>query len=381
MKKIFILAIALFINIIAFAQRNVHTHATTTSSFNNSNYPFANENSIARTTAVGDTLVLSNIPLADTPLVIYTAGNDSGYLTGTDAFGDMGFAERYDINGADSSLVVIGVVAQFHGTVNPSSTHTITFNVWSVGVPAPVTATFGYSGFPNNNLDSLVVPLTQLGIGTTADTIKTFLFPTYSDTVQSSFFIGYTMNYNFATLAGDTIGLACSMNGDRTSPVYTVTTYTDSVLNAAGTADSAITITDTTVNVQNATQWSDFVWHDNYTDNDSLFNNLAIYPIVVISGPTAVKGVTRNDLTFFGNYPNPAVNTTNIKFSLLKNADVAIQIMDMSGRIINTISNPRLSMGEHIIPVNTSSLPTGDYIYTIRTSGGDGIASKMTIVK
>ena len=383
MRKLFILAIALSINTVAFAQRVIHTRATDINSINNSGFTFGQYNSSARITAVGDTLVLSNIPATDTPLVIYSAGiSDSGYLTGTDIYGDQGFAERYDINGSDSSVIVIGVVALFNGTVSPSSAKTITFNAWNVGVPQVVSATFEYSGFPGTNIDSLVVPITQLGIGAATDTIKTFLFPDFTpDTVQSSFFVGYTINYNFATLNGDTLGLACSLNGTRTSAVYDTTTYIDSVVNSAGTADSAIYVLDTVVNVQNTTLWSDYSWHDNYTGNDSLFNDLAIYPIVYINSATGIKGVTRKDLTFFGNYPNPAVNSTNIKFSLLHNASVTIQIMDMKGRVISTINNTNLSVGEHIIPVNTSAMPSGDYLYFIHTSGGDGIAGKMTVLR
>jgi len=391
MRKLFILAIALSINIVAFGQRAVHTTPEEISSYNNCDFSFVHGGPFARTTAVGDTFVLSNTPAGDS-LVIYSAGiSDSGYLTGTDIWNDIGFAENYTINGEDSSLVVIGVVALFHGTVTPSSSQTITFDVWDE-TPYVLRSNYEYSGFPNDCLDSLIVPATQLGIGTGTDTLKTFLFPNISDTVGggsdvnfvgSSFFVGYTINYNFGLLTGDTLGLACTMNGTRsaTPPVFAIDTFFDTVVNAEGTGDSLITVIDTIVHVQNVTQFSDYSWHDNYTDNDSLFNDLAIYPIVVIStGPTAVKGVTRKDLTFFGNYPNPASNFTNIKFSLLQNADVTIQIMDMNGRVINTISDPNLSMGEHIIPVNTSSMPSGNYLYFVHTSGGDGIASKLTVI-
>ncbi len=387
MRKLFILAVALLINAIAFAQRTVHGPATAVNSVNDLGFGIVKATSNARTTAAGDTVALTNIAAADTPLVMYAIPG-GGYLTGTDSFGDQGFAERYDINMAadDSSLTVIGVVAEFHGVVNPLSTHTVSFNAWAVGVPSAVSATYAYSGFPGFSFDSVVVPFTQLGIGATtaADTIKAYLFPVVSPTLQNSFFIGYTMIYSYTGLAGDTIGLACSLNGDRTSPVRTINTYTysDTVLNSAGT-DSAITftVTDTTINVQNATQWSDGAWHDNYTDNDSLYNNLAIYPIVVIGNPTGVKGVTKNGLTFFGCYPDPAVNSTNIRFSLLKNEDVTIQLTDMAGHSMNTIKETGLASGEHIIPVNTSALPSGNYLCIVRTSGGDGIATKITVLR
>jgi len=65
---------------------------------------------------------------------------------------------------------------------------------------------------------------------------------------------------------------------------------------------------------------------------------------------------------------------------LLQNADVTIQIMDMKGGVISTINNANLSAGEHIVPVNISSLPSGNYLYFVHTSTGDGIASKMTVI-
>ncbi len=382
MRKLFILAIALSINVAALAQRTVHSPATVIRSVDGISFGLTKANVNQRTTAAGDTVALTNIPAADTPLVMYAIPG-GGYLTGTDSFGDQGFAERYDIDVAadDSSLVIIGVVAEFHGVVNPLSTHTVSFNAWSVGVPSAISSTYAYSGFPGLSLNSVVVPFTQLGIGAAADTIKAYLFPVATSTIQNSFFIGYTMAYNFTSLAGDTIGLACSLNGDRTSVTYDTLHYIDSVWSTTDSMYVADTVIDTTINVQNATQWSDGVWHDNYTDNDSLYNDLAIYPIVVIGNPTGVKGVKKNNFTFFGCFPNPAQNSTNIRFSLLKNADVSIQLADMAGHCISTIKEEGLNTGEHIVPVSTSELPSGDYLCIIRTSGGDGMATKITVVK
>ena len=95
----------------------------------------------------------------------------------------------------------------------------------------------------------------------------------------------------------------------------------------------------------------------------------------------SISGVTRKDLTFFGNYPNPAVNSTNIKFSLAAATDVTIYITDMSGRTINTISQAGLAAGEHTVPVSTENMPAGNYIYLVRTGTGSGIASKLTVAK
>ena len=284
-----------------------------------------------------------------------------------DAFGDHGFAERYDFNTADSSLRVTGVIALFGGTVSPSSTNHVTFKVWSVGaqVAAPFSPVSGVadanwfdSGFPNTVLASQNVQLTNLGL----DTAKIFMFATPSAYLNHSFFVGYDMTYTWG--AGDTIGLYSNKDGERTSNAYTTSG------------------TDTIINNVNATEFSDNSWHDNAGDNFGLFYNYVMFPIVAVgTANLSVNGVTRNDLTFFGNYPNPAVNSTNIKFSLANSTDVTVTITDMNGRTINSVSLGNLTKGEHIVPVSTANLASGDYVYVVHTATGSGIASKLTVAK
>ena len=368
MRKIFILAVAVFSSIGSFAQKKkISIHPEQINVVDPVKSKFSEPGAASKTTAIGDTVKLSNIADSAT-LTLYTFDSGKGYVTGTNAFNDQSFAERYDVT-AGSSVQVIGVYALFGGRVNPASDRTITFYIWDQGIPEVITDTLIYSGFPNNVMNGLTVPVTQIGIGTVSDTTKAYLFAYPSAGTSHSFFAGYYINYDYSSLNGDSIAIASSLKGDRTSPKYSIAFDTTG-------GDTLIT---TIVNVQNATQASDNNWYDNYTQNDSLFNDLAIYPIVVMSDVEGVKGVTRNNLTFFGNYPNPATTNTNIRFSLAQATDVTIQFMDMSGRTFNTVKQNDLSAGEHIIPVNTAEIPAGDYLYLLHTSGGDGIAGKMTI--
>lgn len=368
MKKALLLSLGVAVSAMGFAQIPTTAYRT----YNHTVKPITpiaanHSNSTAKTTGVGDTLLLSNFPSPDT-IITYSVGTnaDSGYVTGTNAYGDMGFAERYDINTSgtiDSAVQVLGVAAVFNGTVNPASTKTVNFKIWSQG--AQVEAPFNdpnilESGFPNTVLASQSVAITQLGI---PDTLTEHIFSTPTSALTSSFFTGYEINYSFSSLNGDTIGLITTIDGERLYP------------------EAYLSGSDTIINNQNVTEFSDGTWHDNATDNFAIFNSLAIFPIVVIESPTGVANVKTNNLTFYGNYPNPAVNSTNIKFSLNAPADVTIQITDMAGRAINTIKQSSLSVGEHIIPVQTNTLSAGNYLYVIRTSNGDGIASKFTVTK
>ena len=135
------------------------------------------------------------------------------------------------------------------------------------------------------------------------------------------------------------------------------------------------------MNDQSVTMYSDGTWHDNWADNFTAPYDFYLFPVVVIGAPTSVQGVTRNDLTFFGNYPNPAFTSTTVKFSLAVAANVTVTVTDMNGRTVNAISQNDLSVGTHTIELPVDQLPAGDYLYIIRTSAGGGMASKFTVAK
>jgi hypothetical protein len=388
MKKLIILTIASMACTFGFAQRSITKSAQPVNSFNPYHNLFTNSGAISRTTGIGDTTILRNI--SDTAaLVIYTMGstNDSGYLTGTNYLLDQGFAEHYYVNGNDSSLMVLGVFAQFGGQVSDTCTESVSFHIWDQSPAVAVTAGIVYNGFPSDILATQGAPFTQLGIGATIDTMKLFLFPSPTP-IWSSFFAGYTINGNYTFSKSNNIGLASTADsavGHDFLVQVNIQTYPDSFFYSGDTSVLTIdSVTDTTenvfINVRNATMQSDYNWYDNLTQNDSLRNHLAIYPLVAINDPTGLKSVTKDNLTFFGNYPNPAVAYTNIKFSLLKPDNVTILIMDNAGRIVNTIAQAKVEAGVHLVTVNTSSMPAGDYIYLIRTTSGDGMAGKMTVL-
>jgi hypothetical protein len=325
----------------------------------------------AKPTATGDTVTISNIANTDTARLLYThPAPASGYTTGTNSYNDKGFAEKYRFG--TNAVKVIGFATQFSGAVNPASTKSIVLKVWSQGSESMITARSYYQGFPSSVTDSLSVPVTQLGIGTTKDTIKRFMLAAPSAFRTGNFFVGYTFNYNYAELNGDTIALATSTDGKRTSANYTL---------RYNTSGSDTVSVDTIINVQNATQWADNIWHDNYTDNDSLYNNLAIFPIVILGDPTGMEGVTHRQLTLYGTYPNPSSADCNLRFSLASSVSVSISVTDMAGRIVLPGITTTLSAGMQIVPMNTYALPSGDYIYTISTSAGDRIGGKFTIIQ
>lgn len=362
MKKLFLLTLTAAISMSSFAQKvsfknftkSTGRSTTATSSFVHYN------NAANKTTQVGDTLAYYNYYSTDTIDIYYQSGY--GYLFGTNADSVTAAAERYYFDGADSSVSIIGTVAEFIGNVNANSTKKLTVKIWSAGsqtaIPGLNNAYF--SGFPDQTLASKQVNFTALNLTNTD--VQLFANPT--SLVSGFVFAGYELDpYNWAAMNGDTVGLMATIPGERhSSPIV-------------------VSGSDTIVNDQNAIKLNGGSWNDVYLATQGVATHLAIAPIFVVHNPLGVTNISKGGLTFFGNYPNPAVNSTNIKFALKNATDVTIKVMDMNGRVVNTISQSKLGAGEHIVPVETSALAAGTYIYSIRTSEGDGMASQLTIVK
>ena len=79
-------------------------------------------------------------------------------------------------------------------------------------------------------------------------------------------------------------------------------------------------------------------------------------------------------------YPNPVVNSANIKVYLDELSDVQIQIFDMSGRLVESFSRNDLQKGDNTIRVNVSEFNKGTYIVKM-IAGKIAGTSKFVIVK
>jgi hypothetical protein len=321
--------------------------------------------------AVGDTIYgklnFSSAQLSADSLASYRVDSspyDSGYIFGPNVYGDKGFAERFDFNGTDSSVKVIGTYAIFDGRYNTSTTKTINVRVWNQSAKVPFTGRpkLFLDAYPGTVLTTQVVSIKNLGINQTStnDSLKYIAFTAPTLNLKDSFYVGYDMNYAFNTLAGDTITVKSTRNGYRYVPIY------------------FLQGTDTVLNVKNAAQYNDGTWHDIATDDFQVDVHLCFFPVLVVRG-LGIDGITKNSLVFHGTFPNPSNTTTNVKFELKRGADVTIQIADMSGRIITTQQHKALAVGMHDLPVNVSALAAGNYICLIRTSDNDGLGVQMTV--
>ena len=367
MKKLLLFTMAAAISAGSFAQ-----NATRLTQLSERDMSYSTVKVAAKGTATGDTAAPLHILATDTVLVYYNeavAPYDSGYTFGSSYQLNQGFAERYEFDGIDSSVKVIGIGARFIGGYAQNTTRTVTLNVYSQGAKSqPIAArTHLYLNSKPSTVLGSTAPLLISGIGMVnhqlSDTNYYYLLQTATSYLTDSFYVGFefTNPYTWASMAGDTVCLVASKNGERHS--------------SAGSVSGA----DTILNGQNSFKDNSGNWHDIALEL-GFFNHLFIYPVLIIK-ELSVNGVTKNNLTFFGNYPNPAVNNTNIKYAVKRSTDITVQITDLNGRVINTVNENGISTGEHILNINTSNLPTGNYIYTVRTKEGDTMACQFSVVK
>jgi protocatechuate 3,4-dioxygenase beta subunit len=96
------------------------------------------------------------------------------------------------------------------------------------------------------------------------------------------------------------------------------------------------------------------------------------------SGTVGLGNIEKENAKQFSlgqNYPNPYSDETSIPFVLKQPADVAIELWDLSGRKVATVSEKGLSTGDHEITLNMKSLglSTANYLYQIEVKNSDGI--------
>ena len=305
----------------------------------------------------------------------YTAPLDSGYYYGISAENSKAYAQLYRYSSIDASAPsdttynVYGLISRWAGSRSANSTRSVSMNIWARGTTkSAITGRnkFFIYGVPvATTVASKSVLLTSLAL-TGGTTVTFFTAPLTG--VNYDIYAGSSITYTYGNTAGDTVGLGTSAS--TSGGTYKIETGT----------------LDTLVSANTLIQNSAGVWKaTNFEPGYFAGGNIIVYPIIKLSCPTchpsSVNGIIKNGLTFFGNYPNPAVASTNIHLALKSGADVTISVMDATGKTVSVSKHSSLAAGEHTLTLDTDLLAAGNYVYLIETSTGDGIASLFTVAK
>lgn len=102
-----------------------------------------------------------------------------------------------------------------------------------------------------------------------------------------------------------------------------------------------------------------FSYSDTGIMRDSIIN-------FVTGGSAGVKNMAVNNVSL---YPNPAANTINVSAHIEQNANVTIDILDMTGKQIMMISSSTEKAGEISKSFNIANIPNGSYMVRICANG------------
>jgi hypothetical protein len=80
------------------------------------------------------------------------------------------------------------------------------------------------------------------------------------------------------------------------------------------------------------------------------------------------------------NYPNPFNPQTMIRYTLVEQVHVQLEVYDMLGRRVQTLVNESQSPGWHTVEFDGSKLSSGMYLYRL-AAGGQVTTGRMTLVK
>jgi protocatechuate 3,4-dioxygenase beta subunit len=129
---------------------------------------------------------------------------------------------------------------------------------------------------------------------------------------------------------------------------------------------------------------SDNIFSDGYnyqlatlTSNTDGSYNAYLEVSVDGSGATGLmnyEGETGGQFRLKQNYPNPYVDETTIPFQLTNASDVQIDLWDLSGKRVATVTRDNMAPGEQEIVINTRSLGLAQagYIYQLEVRNSNG---------
>jgi len=204
-----------------------------------------------------------------------------------------------------------------------------------------------------------------MGYNYKPDTVSALTWFDNPVNVAGYFFVGYEMTYDFHNLNGDTICIRATKQGSGTGhrDFYTMDASWD-----------------TLYHMRNAVEMPTGSWIDPYWQAH-LNVNLSIAPIIQRRDITGLSSISKDNFTYYGLYPNPALDNMKLRINTSVSGPISVTIMDVNGRQLSEQEGIFLTVGVNELPVNVSNLNAGTYICLINNSKGALFAERFTIVK
>ncbi|MCC5927231.1 MAG: T9SS type A sorting domain-containing protein [Bacteroidetes bacterium] len=108
-------------------------------------------------------------------------------------------------------------------------------------------------------------------------------------------------------------------------------------------------------------------------------------PLVLVITPgvdTSLENVSNlpAELALRQNFPNPFNPTTTIRYELPMQAEVRLEVFDITGRLVSVLVNGAVQAGVHEVTFDGGRLASGVYLYRLN-AGGQVLTQKLTLIK
>lgn len=288
----------------------------------NSNGSNAITKTVTTVTCAATCDTMNNITPANYPssIALYyadaVAPRDSGWLSGTNAWGDIAKAEKYSYTNSPKQITAIKSFLYVRGTGN------VNFRVWNDN-----------AGKPGTVLATKTVGLGTLVTGWNLITLTTPITPT------AVYYVGFSI----PSTAGDTI--ACTTNNASTG---------------GGMAGSGWE------------QWSDNSWNDYSTVYGADISNY-LFPVLCPS-------IGMSEHTLSGTvdiFPNPSKGLFNVSFNLPFATNINMVVTNTLGQAVYQKNERNVTY--NVVPLDLSSLSKGVYFIRITDSNNNHSVKKVVI--
>jgi len=99
-----------------------------------------------------------------------------------------------------------------------------------------------------------------------------------------------------------------------------------------------------------------------------------------VSTQSSVKETTFEGFTLGQSYPNPTQGKASFTYTTPNETEVRITLVDMTGRLVQTLVNGRVSAGDYTVNIDVSSLTSGTYLYMLE-SGSTKLVRQIILTK
>lgn len=99
--------------------------------------------------------------------------------------------------------------------------------------------------------------------------------------------------------------------------------------------------------------------------NSPVLTNNAVVTLIMPNGINDVKGGS----TTLNSYPNPVTNISTLQFDLKSKANVRVDVIDVTGRVVLPLINSDLNSGNQKVSMDASQLSNGIYTISLTVDG------------